>query len=57
MTCAFMPDGATFNGHKNVLPQSYVDQLRVGDVIDNDDLVPLLYSMEKSRWTRLNKRK
>lgn len=46
MTCAFMPDGATFNGHKNVLPQSYVDQLRVGDVIDNDDLVPLLYRTE-----------
>lgn len=44
MTCAFMPDGATFNGNKNVLPQSYVETLEVGDVIDNDELVPLIYS-------------
>ena len=43
MTCAFMPDGATFNGNKNVLPQSYVDGLSVGDLIDNDELVPLIY--------------
>jgi phytanoyl-CoA hydroxylase len=44
MTCAFMPDGETFNGNKNVLPQSYVERLSVGDVIDDDELVPLLYS-------------
>jgi len=43
MTCAFMPDGETFNGNKNVLPQSYVETLAVGDVIDNDELVPLIY--------------
>ncbi len=43
MTCAFMPDGSTYNGTKNVFPQVYADSLTVGDVIDNDDLVPLLY--------------
>ena len=44
MTCAFMPDGSTFNGEKNVLPQSYLDTLSVGDLLDNDTLNPLIYS-------------
>jgi phytanoyl-CoA hydroxylase len=49
MTCAFMPDGETYNGNKNVLPQSYVDTLAVGDVIDNDELVPLIYKRDAVR--------
>ena len=44
MTCGFMPDGSTFNGEKNVLPQSYLDTLSVGDLLDNDTLNPLIYS-------------
>lgn len=51
MTCAFMPDGATFNGNKNVLPQSYVERLAVGDPIDDDTLVPLIYHRERSAET------
>ncbi len=47
MTCIFMPDGSTFNGQKNVLPQSYVDRLNVGDVMDDEDQVPLLYKAEE----------
>ena len=43
MTCAFMPDGSTFNGQKNVLPESYLETLSVGDVLRNDDQNPLLY--------------
>ena len=43
MTCGFMPDGSTFNGEKNVLPQSYLDTLSVGDLLDNDTLNPLIY--------------
>ena len=43
MTCAFMPDGETFNGNKNILPPDYLESLSVGDVIDNDELVPLIY--------------
>ncbi|HHB78307.1 MAG TPA: phytanoyl-CoA dioxygenase family protein [Saprospiraceae bacterium] len=44
MTCAFMPDGSTFNGKKNVLPNDYFETLKVGDVLDNDAQNPLIYS-------------
>ncbi len=43
MTCAFMPDGATFNGKKNVLPGDYFNSLKVGDLLDNDEQNPLIY--------------
>lgn len=43
MTCAFMPDGSTFNGIPNVLPDSYLKTLKVGDVLDNDAQNPLIY--------------
>ena len=29
MTCAYMPDGSTFNGNQNVLPAPYVSTLQV----------------------------
>lgn len=44
MTCGFMPVGSTFNGNQNVLPDDYFNQLKEGDVIDNDKYVPLVYS-------------
>jgi len=44
MTCAYMPNGERFNGERNVLPQSYVDTLKVGDVLDNDEHNPLIWS-------------
>ena len=44
ITCGFMPDGSTFNGEKNVLPQYYLDTLSAGDLLDNDTLNPLIYS-------------
>lgn len=47
MTCAYMPEGATFNGTKNILSQAYVDSLKIGDVLENDDHNPLLYSSRK----------
>lgn len=43
MTCAFMPDGSTFNGIPNVLPDSYLKTLKVGDVLNNDQQNPLIY--------------
>jgi ectoine hydroxylase-related dioxygenase (phytanoyl-CoA dioxygenase family) len=43
MTCAYMPDGSTFNGNPNVLPASYIANLNVGDPICDDDYVPLIY--------------
>ena len=43
MTCAFMPDGATFNGKKNVLPEAYFNTLKVGDLLNNEVQNPLIY--------------
>lgn len=44
MTCAYMPDGRTFNGARNVLSQEYFDSLKVGDVLDDPVAVPLIWS-------------
>jgi ectoine hydroxylase-related dioxygenase (phytanoyl-CoA dioxygenase family) len=46
MTCAYMPDGCTFNGIQNVLPDDYVARLRVGDVLDDDAVNPLVWTSE-----------
>ena len=43
MTCAFMPDGSTFNGKKNVLPEEYFNSLKVGDLLNNEQQNPLIY--------------
>jgi phytanoyl-CoA hydroxylase len=44
MTCAYMPEGAVFNGNRNVLPPDYFHSLTVGDVLDNEAQNPLVYS-------------
>jgi ectoine hydroxylase-related dioxygenase (phytanoyl-CoA dioxygenase family) len=44
MTCAYMPDGAVFNGIRNVLPPEYFRTLEVGQVLDNEAQNPLVYS-------------
>ena len=36
MTCAYMPDGCTFNGRKNILPDGYFNSLKIGDVLNDD---------------------
>ena len=43
MTCAYMPDGSTFNGTKNILPDDYFASLQIGDVLHNDAVNPLLW--------------
>jgi phytanoyl-CoA hydroxylase len=43
MTCAYMPDGNVYNGIPNVLPQSYLETLQVGDQLNNDAQNPLIY--------------
>jgi ectoine hydroxylase-related dioxygenase (phytanoyl-CoA dioxygenase family) len=43
MTCAYMPDGSTFNGVRNILPEEYFNSLTVGDVLDDDRVNPLLW--------------
>jgi len=44
MTCAYMPEGSTFNGIRNILPEAYFKTLKEGDVLENDGHNPLLYS-------------
>jgi phytanoyl-CoA hydroxylase len=44
MTVAFMPDGCTFNGIQNILPNDYFTSLAPGDLLNNDDVTPLVYS-------------
>ena len=44
MTCAFMPDGSTFNGIQNILSKEEFAQLKPGDLLNNDVLNPLIYS-------------
>ena len=36
MTCGFMPDGCTFNGKRNILPEPYFNSLEIGDVLNDD---------------------
>jgi phytanoyl-CoA hydroxylase len=43
MTCAYMPDGSTFNGKKNILPEEYLATLQIGDVLNNNSINPLLW--------------
>jgi phytanoyl-CoA hydroxylase len=43
MTCAYMPDGSTFNGKKNVLPDDYVKTLQIGDVLNHQTHNPLIW--------------
>lgn len=42
MTCAYMPDGSTFNGQRNILPSEYFKSLAKGDVLANDDWNPVV---------------
>ncbi|WP_324023921.1 phytanoyl-CoA dioxygenase family protein [Maribacter sp. BPC-D8] len=43
MTCAYMPDGAVFNGKQNVLPDDYFKSLKIGDILNNEEQNPLIY--------------
>jgi ectoine hydroxylase-related dioxygenase (phytanoyl-CoA dioxygenase family) len=55
MTCAYMPDGSTFNGKQNILRKEQIAQLTVGDVLADDNQTPLIYHPTKKcvsakRW-------
>jgi phytanoyl-CoA hydroxylase len=47
MTCAYMPDGSTFNGTQNILPPDEFAKLKIGDLLENDALNPLIYHVSK----------
>ncbi len=42
MTCAFMPDGSTYNGQQNVLSESYVAKLKIGDLLNDSSINPIV---------------
>lgn len=42
MTCAFMPDGAVYNGQQNVLSERYIAGLSIGDLLQDDEQNPLV---------------
>ena len=44
MACAYMPDGATFNGIKNILSDEQVAKLKVGDLLNDGTQNPLIFS-------------
>jgi len=48
MTCAYMPDGATFNGIKNILSDEQVSNLKIGDPLSNELQNPLIYTSSKA---------
>ena len=43
MTCAYMPDGAKFNGIKNILSDAQFAKLKVGDLLNDEFQNPLIY--------------
>jgi ectoine hydroxylase-related dioxygenase (phytanoyl-CoA dioxygenase family) len=44
MTCAYMPEGSTFSGLKSILSKDYFESLKLGDVLENDEQIPLVWS-------------
>ncbi|HEY8661217.1 MAG TPA: phytanoyl-CoA dioxygenase family protein [Hanamia sp.] len=43
MACAYMPDCNVFNGEPNILPDTYLSRLAVGDILKNESQNPLIY--------------
>jgi hypothetical protein len=43
MSCAYMPQGSTFNGRQSILSERYAASLSVGDMLDDDAQNPLVY--------------
>ena len=48
MTCIYMPDGATYNGIQNVLSDEQLDNLKIGDVLDDESQTPLVWSNQSA---------
>lgn len=47
MTCAYMPEGNTYNGTQNILSDEELNRLQVGDLLNNNAVTPLIYSCVK----------
>ncbi len=46
MTCAYMPDGNTFNGVQNILSDEQVKALKIGDLLSDESQTPLIYKKQ-----------
>ena len=44
MTCAYMPDGSTYNGTQNILSDKQIAKLKIGDLLNDDLQTPLIFS-------------
>ena len=44
LTCAYMPDGATFNGIQNILSDRQVSELRIGGILNDVQQNPLIWA-------------
>jgi len=45
MTCAYMPINSTFNGNQSILPTNYFNNLKEGDLPNDDQLNPIVYKI------------
>lgn len=52
MTCAYMPDGNTYNGTQNILNDEQVANLKIGDLLNDENQNPLIYR-RKAGWEGL----
>lgn len=43
MTCAYMPDGSTFAGQRNILPEKMFRRLKPGDLLNDEQFNPLIW--------------
>ena len=48
-TCAYMPDHSRFIGEPNVLPERILDSIEVGDLLDDADQNPLIFTSDPTR--------
>ena len=52
MTCAYMPEGATYNGHQGILSQRLLATLKEGDVLEDEEDLPRVGSAAMVRSQR-----
>lgn len=57
MTCAYMPDGNVYNGIQNILSDEQIAGLKIGDLLNDDQQNPLIYSASKKAANGLQKDK
>ena len=44
MTCAYIPDGTTYNGQRNIVTDDQIARLQVGSPLDDESQNPVVWS-------------